>query len=105
MDSYSSYEAEAMAMFNNQNLSGKPDTQAIKNSDTSKPAEWPELQELVSRFNPMPYPIDALPETIRAAVVEVQSISMAPLPMVAQGALSSLAIAVQGLSLIHISKG
>jgi putative DNA primase/helicase len=42
-----------------------------------------------------PYPIDALPKTIRAAVEEVAGFVKAPLPMVASSALAALSLATQ----------
>jgi len=41
------------------------------------------------------YPIDALPDTIRAAVEEVQAFTKAPIPMVASSALAALSLAIQ----------
>lgn len=43
----------------------------------------------------MPYPIDALPDGIRAAVKEAYAYVQAPLPMVASSALSQLSFAAQ----------
>ena len=41
------------------------------------------------------YPLDALPDIIRAAVEEVQAFTKAPIPMVASSALAALSVAVQ----------
>ncbi|OJZ19773.1 MAG: hypothetical protein BGP21_03370 [Thiobacillus sp. 65-29] len=56
---------------------------------------WPEPQLLTAKVTPEPYPIDALPETIRAAVEEVAGFVKAPLPMVASSALAALSLATQ----------
>lgn len=57
---------------------------------------WPEPQELTSKIDPEPYPVDALPMTIRRAVEEVQGFTKAPVPLVASSALSALSVACQG---------
>ena len=44
---------------------------------------------------PEPYPLDALPDTIRAAVEEVQGFTKAPVPLVASSALAALSMAAQ----------
>ena len=41
------------------------------------------------------YPLDALPDTIRAAVEEVVGFVKAPIPLVASSALSALSLACQ----------
>lgn len=61
-------------------------------SDTGK---WPEPLPLAAKINPEPYPLDALPETIRAAVEEVRAFTKAPVPLVASSALAALSLAVQ----------
>jgi uncharacterized protein DUF3987 len=57
--------------------------------------EWPEPQPLTVKVEPEPYPLDALPDTIRAAVEEVQGFTKAPVPLVASSALAVLSIAAQ----------
>lgn len=57
--------------------------------------EWLEPQPLTVRVAPEPYPIDALPYTIRAAVEEVAGFVKAPSPMVASSALAALSLAIQ----------
>ncbi len=57
--------------------------------------EWPEPLPLVAKVEPESYPIDALPDTIRAAVIEVQAFTKAPLPLVASAALAALSLAIQ----------
>nr|VFK54168.1 MAG: Protein of unknown function (DUF3987) [Candidatus Kentron sp. TUN] len=57
--------------------------------------DWQEPQPLSAKVEPEPYPIDALPDTIRAAVEEVQGFVNAPLPLVASSALGVLSLACQ----------
>lgn len=56
---------------------------------------WPEPQALAAKCDPEPYPVDALPATIRAAAEEVAGFVKAPLPMVASSALAALSLAAQ----------
>ncbi len=56
---------------------------------------WAEPEALTASLDPQPYPIDALPELIRAAVMEVQSFVKAPIALVASSALSAVATAAQ----------
>ena len=56
---------------------------------------WPQPQPLVAKVEAEPYPFDALPDTIRAAVIEVQGFTKAPIPMVASSALAALSLAIQ----------
>jgi len=57
--------------------------------------EWPEPQPLTVKGEPQSYPLDALPDTIRAAVEEVQGFTKAPVPLVASSALAALSVAAQ----------
>ena len=57
--------------------------------------DWPEPMPLAAMVLPEPYPIDALPDIIRAAVEEVQSFAKAPFPLVASSALAAVSLAVQ----------
>jgi len=59
---------------------------------------WPEPQPLVVKVAPEPYPLDALPDPIRAAVAEVMDFVKAPLPLVASSALAALSLALQAHS-------
>jgi putative DNA primase/helicase len=62
-------------------------------------ADWPEpFLPLAAKMEPEPYPVDALPSTIRAAVKEVAGFVKAPIPLVAECALSAVSLAVQ----VHI---
>ena len=56
---------------------------------------WPEPQPLTARYEHEPYPLDALPSTVKAAVEEVAGFVQAPLPMVSSGALAALSLAIQ----------
>jgi putative DNA primase/helicase len=57
--------------------------------------EWVEPQPLSAKLKPEPYPVDALPDRIRAAVQEVAGFVKAPLPLVASSALAALSLAAQ----------
>lgn len=57
--------------------------------------DWPELTSLTSIITPEPYPLDALPETVRAAVIEVQEFTKAPIPLVASSALAAISLTGQ----------
>ena len=56
---------------------------------------WPEPLPLVAKVEPEPYPLDALPDIIRAAVKEVAEFVKCPLPLVASSALSALSLTIQ----------
>lgn len=56
---------------------------------------WPDPHPLAAKIEPEPYPLDALPDTIRAAVEEVAGFVKAPVPMVASSALAALSLACQ----------
>lgn len=56
---------------------------------------WPEPQPLSAKVAPEPYPLDALPDTIRAAVEEVAGFVKAPTALVASSALAALSLACQ----------
>ena len=56
---------------------------------------WPDPLPLITQIEPEPYPLDALPDTLRAAVGEVQAFVQAPVPLVASSALSALSLAIQ----------
>jgi len=56
---------------------------------------WPDLQDLIAKIDPLPYPMDALPTSIRCAVAEVTGFVKAPGPLIAQSALAALSLAIQ----------
>jgi putative DNA primase/helicase len=58
-------------------------------------AEWREPEPLVAAALPDPYPLDALPGTIRGAVEEVQAFIQAPVPLVASCALTAVSLSCQ----------
>ena len=58
-------------------------------------ATWSEPQPLGIKLEPEPYPVDALPEPIRAAVDEVAGFVKAPIPLFASSAIAALSIAAQ----------
>ena len=68
-------------------------TTATSANSTLEPL--PDPQPLAAKIEPEPYPVDALPDTIRAAVEEVQAFVKAPVPLVASSALAALSLACQ----------
>jgi putative DNA primase/helicase len=56
---------------------------------------WQEPLPLVAKMTPEAYPIDALPDSIRAAVEEVWGFVKAPIPLVVSSALAVLSLAAQ----------
>lgn len=56
---------------------------------------WPDPQPLAAKIEPEPYPLDALPDTIRTAVEEVQDFVKAPTELVVSSALGALSLACQ----------
>lgn len=56
---------------------------------------WPDPSPLTVMVAPEPYPLDALPDSIRAAVEEVAGFVKAPIPLVASSALAALSLACQ----------
>jgi putative DNA primase/helicase len=69
--------------------------QPVEPQQARKTAPWPAPQPLTAKFEPEPYPMDALPDRIRAAVEEVQAFVKAPVPLVASSALAALSLACQ----------
>ena len=72
----------------------KPGTSNTTGGDTQG-GGWREPQPLAVRVEPEPYPLDALPDTVRAAVLEAQGFTKAPIPLVASSALAALSLAIQ----------
>ena len=64
-------------------------------SHMARKSAWPKPQAFCVSLEPEPYPLDALPDTIRAAVEEVVGFVKAPIPLVASSALSALSLACQ----------
>jgi putative DNA primase/helicase len=77
---------------------GPEDANCSKNSNcnSSKAEKWPESQPITAKIDPEPYPASAMPQSIRAAVEEVQGFTKAPLAMVASAALAAVSVAIQG---------
>ena len=76
----------------------KPITDAEPQAETVEPLDgsaWPEPQAMTTRIDPEPYPLDALPDTLRAAVDEVHAFVKSPLSMVVAAALSALSLSIQ----------
>lgn len=71
--------------------------EAIKSHRTTAPdnTTWPAPLPLSIQTQPEPYPLDALPETVRLAVREVQAFTKAPIPLVASSALAAISLAIQ----------
>lgn len=80
---------------------------SVARYEPERPArcEWPEPHPLIERIPSEPYPLDALPNTIRAAVAEVQEFTKAPLPLVASSALSALSLVSQTLADVERAEG
>lgn len=88
--------AEAGAAFLDQIIAKAPgrDLSKVIKRIPSAP-KWPDPQPLSSKVQPEPYPVEALPDTVRRAVEEVAGFVKAPLPLVASSALSALSLALQ----------
>ena len=58
---------------------------------------WPDPLPMTAKIEPepYPYPLDALPDTIQAAVKEASGFVKAPIPLVASSALAALSLACQ----------
>jgi putative DNA primase/helicase len=56
---------------------------------------WPDPHPLAAKIEPEDYPLDSLPDTLRAAVEEVGGFVKAPVPLVASSALAALSLACQ----------
>ncbi len=88
-------EAVGRAIANASAPSGNERQPAQENAPADDSDGWAEPQPIVTRVAPEPYPIDALPDTIRAAVEEVGAFVKAPVPMVATCAISAVSLAAQ----------
>jgi putative DNA primase/helicase len=73
----------------------QPDEEKNTTEGDSESREWTEPLPLSAKVEPEPYPLDALPDTVRAAVEEVAGFVKAPLPLVASSALAALSLAIQ----------
>ena len=70
-------------------------SEVFPSADNSKGKDWPDPLPVAAKIEPVPYPIDALPKLILAAVEEVTGFVKAPVPMVASSALAALSLAIQ----------
>ena len=59
-------------------------------------AQWPELQMLATKAEERPFPLHALPDIVREAVMEVSASEQAPVSMIVGAALAALSVAAQG---------
>ena len=57
--------------------------------------QWKKPEPLTVKIAPEPYPVDAMPEIIRAAVEEVTGFVKAPFPLAASSALGAVSLAIQ----------
>ena len=81
--------------FNDMHVASGLDSVKEAIRDAARHSAWPAPQHLSIELEPEPYPLDALPEAIRAAVEEVANFVKAPLPLVASSAIASLSVAGQ----------
>lgn len=58
-------------------------------------ADWPEPMPLFAKTEAQDYPLDALPDSVRLAVLEVVGFVKAPVPLIAASALAALSLAIQ----------
>ncbi|QEP42155.1 DUF3987 domain-containing protein [Ectothiorhodospiraceae bacterium BW-2] len=84
-------------------LSGIPDEQPpipaeITQIKQQQAHEWPAPGEIGGRWDRGEFPIDALPETIKQAVLDHQKDNRQPLPLIVSSALATVSLAVQGLT-------
>lgn len=97
MAAWCGQEAVARAIAN----ASAPDGAEIQAGEGNAPAGdsegngWPDPHQLAAKMEPEPYPLDALPDTIRAAVEEVAGFVKAPAALVASSALAALSLACQ----------
>jgi Protein of unknown function (DUF3987) len=75
-------------------FAGKKDSKANGKAE-EKPDDWPDPSPLVMDIESEPYPLDALPKAVHAAVNEVQQFTKAPVALVASSALGAVSAAVQ----------
>ena len=75
-------------------LMPKPGTEKVPPRSMST-LGWRPARPLSPKVASEPYPLDALPPTVRAAVEEVQGFVKAPVPVVASSALGAISLAVQ----------
>lgn len=75
------------------------DTQSMECDAGQSLISWPALKPLVTTTKSAHnYPLDALPQLMRGAVIDYQAYGKQPIPMVASCALAALSLAGQGLA-------
>jgi putative DNA primase/helicase len=93
------YGAKAVAQSLSRAVGPEPAAQdadkAAAPGSAMKGSGWLKPQPLAVKVKPEPYPIDALPPSIRAAVEEVAGFVKAPIAMVVSSALAALSLAIQ----------
>ena len=80
-----------------------PERLGAHNGEQSAP--WDDPLPLVTVTGSKEYPIDALPETIRAAVNEVVTFTQVPAPLAASSALGALSLAAQAYTDVRRARG
>lgn len=88
---------EAVSELINGQLSKLGNDGELSTAQISTDAPWPEIQPWSHQTEPEPepYPLDALPPTVQAAVEEVTGFVKAPIPLVASSAIGALSLAIQ----------
>jgi hypothetical protein len=71
---------------------------AAKQAKGNGQTEWPEPKPLTVGEAETPYPIDALPSILRAAVEEYAKYGQQPVPLIAASALAGVSLVTQGLA-------
>lgn len=61
-------------------------------------AQWDKPRPITASIDPMPYPIDGLPDIVRGAVEEVAAFVQAPIALVATSALAAASVAAQAVA-------
>ncbi|MBL8497325.1 YfjI family protein [Nitrosomonas sp. JL21] len=97
MNSLENQAMEMLGAINNKNIIPSNGRYADLNLSAAIDSNlaWPEPQPLLAKLQPEAYPVEALPNGIRAAVQEVHGFVKAPLPLVASSALGALSVAGQ----------
>ncbi|SCY38277.1 DUF3987 domain-containing protein [Nitrosospira sp. Nsp13] len=72
----------------------RPDSRNVR-ADDSDGSGWQEPQPLAVKVEAELYPLDALPNILRAAVQEVAGFVKAPVPLVVASAVAALSLAIQ----------
>src|SRR5450759_3335751 len=76
-------------------IEDQPESPNACNDAVEDSGAWPDPQPLITKIDPAPYPVDALPDSVRAAVEEVVGFVQAPVSMVASSAIGAMSLAIQ----------